>query len=357
MFSPPLLKLFVESLLTNDSNPSERVTRLTKSIGQDIIYASSRGRIKTIKHLQLGLFTKRKTGSKLLISCLNRLGHCLSYDEINNVETSFADQQAHRQLHRDFVPNNVQPSEFITFVYDNCDHNPETLNGQSMHFTNGIIIQKATGESRLSVSPTKAHPKRKRSFQAMASEVQPYYAPKERCNPRNVQQVEFDRDAVVEHISKMHDTIWILSRLKASEEFDKQTQPSWTGFHYEVAQKSELELHAVHYLPAINQSPTKFDTIQEILLQVKEKSERLNLPSADLVLDHAIYSKALEVLSNPQFEACRKFINLRMGGFHACGIFIAVIGKRFASAGLRDVIIESDLLGSSSVDSTLKGQC
>ena len=109
---PPLLKNFLESLLTNNSNSklSDRVERLTKSFGQNIVYATSRGKVKTIKHVQLGLFTKRRTGSKLLISCLNRLGHCLNYDEINSVETSFAEIQAYRQIQRSFVPTNLQSS-------------------------------------------------------------------------------------------------------------------------------------------------------------------------------------------------------------------------------------------------------
>lgn len=138
---PPMLSTFLCTLLTTDK-PSDRVTRLINSIGQDIIYNSSSGRIKTIKHVQLGIFTKRKTGSKLLLNCLNRLGHSISYDEVNNVETSFAEVQASNKNHRSFVPNNVQPSTFVTFVYDNCDHNPETLSGVSMHCTNGILIQK-----------------------------------------------------------------------------------------------------------------------------------------------------------------------------------------------------------------------
>lgn len=114
--------------------------------------------------------------------------------------------------------------------------------------------------------------------------------------------------------------------------------------------------HSVHYLPAINQSPTRFDTIQEILLQVKEKSDALGLSCADLVLDHAIYTKALEVMTNPELNYLHDFINLRMGGFHACGIFNTVIAKRFGAAGLKDLMIEADLIGPNSIESVLRGE-
>ena len=39
-----------------------------------------------------------------------------------------------------------------------------------------------------------------------------------------------------------------------------------------------------------------------------------------------------------------------MGGFHACCIFFSVIGKRFADASLKDLIIESRMMGEESVD-------
>ena len=93
-----------------------------------------------------------------------------------------------------------------------------------------------------------------------------------------------------------------------------------------------------------------------MLNQVMAKSSQLGLTCTDLVLDHAIYSKALEVINNPVNDHLRKVVNLRMGGFHACGIFLAVIGKCFGSAGLKDLITESNLAGTDSTDSILNGK-
>ena len=120
---------------------AERVERLSNSLGQIIIYNKSTGKTKTIKHIQLGITTKRKTGSRLVLDSVNCLCHSISYDEVNNVENSFAEVNVKNQINRLFVLNNVQPSSFVTFVYDNCDCNPETLYGPSPHVTNGIIIQ------------------------------------------------------------------------------------------------------------------------------------------------------------------------------------------------------------------------
>lgn len=67
----------------------------------------------------------------------------------------------------------------------------------------------------------------------------------------------------------------------------------------------------------------------------KQKAKALNLNKTDLVLDHAIYSKAVEIVTNAKYADLRTFINIQMGGFHAASIFLGVIGKRFKYASLK----------------------
>ena len=45
-----------------------------------------------------------------------------------------------------------------------------------------------------------------------------------------------------------------------------------------------------------------------------------------------------------------------MGGLHVSMTCIAVIGRRYASAGLRDVLIEADILSCGNVDQVLNGR-
>ena len=66
--------------------------------------------------------------------------------------------------------------------------------------------------------------------------------------------------------------------------------------------------------------------------------------------------KVLELLHNWKNAKLRDFINLRMGGFHACNVFLAVIGKRFGSVGFRDLIVEARLAGPDQFKGTLKGK-
>ena len=94
--------------------------------------------------------------------------------------------------------------------------------------------------------------------------------------------------------------------------------------------------------------------MQEVLQQVKAKAESIGLKEGYLVLDHAIYNLALEVLMDPKNEELKSYINLRMGRSHASCIFIVAIGKQFAAADLQDLCIETDLVGTASAEKIMK---
>ena len=73
-------------------------------------------------------------------------------------------------------------------------------------------------------------------------------------------------------------------------------------------------------------------------------------------MDHATYLKTVEIVRNEKFPGLRTFINIWMRRFLAASIFLGVIGKRFKDAGLKDLIIESQLLGEDQVYQMLKGK-
>ena len=81
------------------------------------------------------------SGSKDVITWMNRYGHTISSGEVNLVKTNAAETQA-SVLSRTFVPRIMQPSAFVTFVFDNCDHNLESKFKLTMHCTSGTVMQK-----------------------------------------------------------------------------------------------------------------------------------------------------------------------------------------------------------------------
>ena len=57
---------------------SERLHRRTLAICQDIVFASSSGRVSSPKHVSIALAIKTLTGSAQLVGILNGFGHCIA---------------------------------------------------------------------------------------------------------------------------------------------------------------------------------------------------------------------------------------------------------------------------------------
>ena len=196
------------NLLLSKSFPvSERVERLSNLLRQNIIYDMSKGKSKVTKLVQLGITTKRKTGSRLMLDSVNR--HSISYDKVNNFKTSFSRLNVKNLSNQSFVPNNVQPSSFVTFFCDNWDHNSETLSGTSLHHTNGIIIQLSSKTEEPKQSFNVASPEfcpGRTSFKPIMKEDLLYTTSKKE-NQLNVESVEIKSNEIHQILAKREDSI------------------------------------------------------------------------------------------------------------------------------------------------------
>ena len=119
------------------------------------------------------------------------------------------------------------------------------------------------------------------------------------------------------------------------------------------------EPHRIGYLPVIDASPTNSDVIYTMLMRSLETTDEVHdaedkVPVI-IVTDQAAncqkwaQAKALEICSSPAVAGLERII-LRMVAFHVLLNFFAVVGNRFGSAGLRDILIEANVLASVSVD-------
>ena len=69
---------------------SEAINRRVTSFAQDIIYHVKNGKVITPKHVSLAILVKSLTGSAELVKVLNRFGHSVSYDVLEEIETAIA---------------------------------------------------------------------------------------------------------------------------------------------------------------------------------------------------------------------------------------------------------------------------
>ena len=122
------------------------VHRRVMSIAQDIIFLATRGHVKQAKHICLSMAVCHLTGSKKVITLLNRFGHEVSAPQLEELETGLAQQHLEdKALRQDagFLPLNVHSGPFLTLCSDNSDRCEETLSGKgTTHCTNGITIHR-----------------------------------------------------------------------------------------------------------------------------------------------------------------------------------------------------------------------
>ena len=208
---PISLKLLLKLILrSNPCKESDRLRWLIDSIGQDIVFNATSGKAKTVKHIQLGMFLKRKTGSKEIVTCMNRLGHSLFYSELLELETNIAEKESSTKS-QDYIPKKVEKENFVAYVYDNCDHNPETLSGVSIHCTNGIMIQRPRNLEEngtcFVIDQTPTEKCLRRSFTPIDTSITPYKKPTKCPSPELISGITLENDLLSEVISKSND--WI----------------------------------------------------------------------------------------------------------------------------------------------------
>ena len=89
-----------------------------------------------------------------------------------------------------------------------------------------------------------------------------------------------------------------------------------------------------------------------MLLQIIKIKAELLLEEIVCVFDQALYAKAMEIKWKNS-EVFKKVV-IHMGAFHTLCNLLPIIGKRFTSAGLRDLALESVIIAEGST-SLLEG--
>lgn len=352
----------------SDCSEDQEIDKRALMIGQDIVHATSHSRIKTPKHIGLAVTLHHLTGSKQIVTLLNRMGHCSSYEDVEIVNTSLATEIAAKV--NDFgviIPTNITPGVFVEFAADNNDLEEETLDGkQTTHATTLVAYQREQYGPIPAQEIHGDHSVKRRSLTAPL--------------PLNQQIHEFSshgkRPAVVSFQGKFKeewyscskdirseaerkDLAWVLLRshpcelLSTEVNDEQQSLPGWSAFNAQMS--SEIAPRTkIGYCPMINGSSTEYSTIYTVLKTVQSMMSCLNQKNSVITFDLAIYMKAKEI----QWRCADEFKDLviRMGGFHIALNFLSVIGKKFKESGLEDLLIESELYGSNTTLALLKGK-
>ena len=96
-------------------------SRKVKSIAQDIVSAASNGKKRMPKHVGLGISLKNSLRSKEYITKLNNLGHSISYDDVQRIETTWASSIIDSGEGYATLPSNTVRDVFSQAASDNGD--------------------------------------------------------------------------------------------------------------------------------------------------------------------------------------------------------------------------------------------
>jgi hypothetical protein len=354
-----------------DASTNAADKRRILSIAQDIIYCSSNARVKTPKHIGLAISVHHSTGSKQIVTLLNRMGYCSSYDELKSVDTSLASEVlAKCEEYGTVLPSNISLGSFVQIAADNSDFNEETLDGKNTtHATTMVVYQRKPFGPAPKPTVVGDHRERRRTLHDLGNvyEIQDFSAFGRRPVISSfIGQIDMQwYDGATSNFvkaSKM-DALWALLRMNPPrlqqltiadmQQPENQLVPSWSGFNsmlFPDVQRSTT----IGYCPLINGSSAEFSTIYTVMKHAQKVSARMGQQDTVITFELAVYIKAKQI----QLRSPDEFSDtvIRMGGFHIALNFLSVIGKKYTNSGLDDLLVESGIYAAGTTSALIAGK-
>ena len=374
---PPSLYLLLRQIICpselnmrDDIPPCKRMEdeRKVLAIAQDVIHSASNSRVKLPKQISLAMTVRHLTGSKVLITLLNRMGHCSSYDEVQAVDTSLAiEVAAMAEQIGTVLPSNISSGPFIHLAADNNDINEETLDGKTTtHATTMVVYQRRPFGPPLPPTPRAAHTTRRRSLDAISTlyEIEECSMQGRRPSVKEFKGL-IKKEWFAGKSEKLSgalegDTSWAILRIDPSrlltspvEGVARQLVPSWSGFNAILYPDIACPTN-IGYCPLIDASSTEFSTVYTVMKLAQRISESVGQSEVVITFDLAIYVKAKQI----QLIYPADFANviICLGGFHIALNYLAIVGKKDLSSGLEDLLIESGVYAAGTTSVLMNGR-
>ena len=134
---------------------------------------------------------------------------------------------------------------------------------------------------------------------------------------------------------------------------DVQPVPSWGGFNSILYPELPF-VSKTGYCPMIEGSSTDFSTVYTVMKHTQKICARLGQPDTVITFDLAIYVKVKQI----QMKFPEEFSDtvIRLGGFHIALNSLSLLGKKFSSSGLEDLLIESGVYAAGTTSAITKGK-
>ena len=353
---PDSLKQFLSFLVSG--KPSDKLCSrkevVVSSIAEDICYSVTNGRMKTPKHVLLAVTLHHLTGSAEIVTLVNRFGHCQSYSQVLELETAMANQV---QKQDNILPSNITPSlnKVCHLVWDNFDINEETLSGAgTTHTTHGIIVQETNDNVPVGIPmETSITKSKEKSFKYKPTTLAPYFVKKHAEPSLQISETASQIQIIPTSVDQTStETIWIMSRALCNKFF---TVPNWSGWVSKTSKgKYHITKSEIGYLPPILYPITDYSTVQECLMISMEATKKLDQEFTFVTMDLAAAKIAYDIVwGNPDKF---KTVVVNLGAFHTMCTYMGALGKYMTGSGFEEILIESGICASGSIDKVMSGK-
>ena len=129
--------------------------------------------------------------------------------------------------------------------------------------------------------------------------------------------------------------------------------PQWMVFHSALCD-TELTTTGVAFNPIIMATPTNYSTVYTTMLRVQEVGKELGFEHLPLFFYMGLLTKALEIQwANPDSLSG---VALGDGGMHLIMSLFSDIGCLYEDAGLKNILIDSNVFAAGTVQQIMKGK-
>ncbi|KAJ8669154.1 hypothetical protein QAD02_000413 [Eretmocerus hayati] len=392
---PPDLLDFFKVLLNAPVDPAKSPTKAiaSESMSYDAIHNVTKGRIKTPKHITLGMTIKSLTNSKKVITILNKEGHIASHTALCELETeaTYASKNRDEVLPGGFIRH---PDLNPKLVWDDYERYYDSRGKESIvRSTVGIAIQidvdslpnvemlqqlltentqidsNAPSPSLLpqpgpsdSSAPAGAPvlsddcgpppSKLRRSYESNTPDL-----PNVSGKPTVVQTLlplnHHYRQVNIENVNRARkiDFAFALTHYR-----ELPNTPMFFGYnaliHHDPSPKQKI-----FYLTTMNHSPTDKSVVLETMIRTAKGADESNATYIESTYDLGI-AKIVFQLQSSQIRlnpTLRKNFH-HIGTFHIKLNYQVALGKYVNECGLATILIDAELMGTNSAYSFVSGK-
>lgn len=315
----------LSNIFTSSKSSNEEYSIVRDNIAHAIISAIRPRTFISNLQLALGTYIYRKTGSKLIIDIISKLGMCASYYTIQLYEASTIMNSPGIVLDDDV---------FVQHVFDNTDHNVSTLDGRrSFHCLGGISVYTPgyAVDYGGSVKKCNSMP----SASELASKNSVNIVPYNNSNVnglKNIKYINISELRLEESVAlppSYTTCLW-------AKYFNIPNIPSWKGFVEVLSEDVSYSVSNITCLPFINQPPSNLTTINTALHNAVAECTKLNQKTCFVTFDQPLYIKARSIVAASEGSSLQNVI-VRLGGFHLLMSYLGAIGHVMNGSGLEDL--------------------